>query len=311
MEQPLAPPTHTTLSSEPMGEQLERPAVLVRSLKLMKPVTWFGPIWAFMCGAIASGGTSWELTDMTRVILGMVFAGPILCGLSQIINDYFDREVDALNEPHRLIPAGLVSMQQIAITVVVLFISGVAIAMYLGRGVFILTGIGLFFAFVYSAPPLRAKRNGWVGNSLVAISYEGLAWMAGHLAFAALTPASVVIALLYSFGTHGIMSINDYKSIEGDSKIGIKTIPVLYGVERAAWLIVFTMNIAQIGVIALFVAWANWLVVGILAVILFIQLPLQRSFLRNPMENYLKFSAIGVNFFVWGMLVAAIGTRGL
>lgn len=304
MEQPFVSTTSRSV-------QTEKPALLARSVALMKPITWFGPMWAFLCGAIASGATGWNLSDLSRILLGMVMAGPILCGISQVINDYFDREVDALNEPNRLIPAGLVSLKQVVATILLLMPLGIAIALSLGRGVSILTGIGLLLAMSYSAPPLRAKRNGWVGNSLVAISYEGLAWMAGHLAFAPLTSASVLIALLYSLGAHGIMSINDYKSIVGDRLSGIRTIPVLYGPQRAAWLIVLTMDLAQIGVIALFALWGNWIIAAVITVILLLQLPIQRRFLQQPGELYLKFSAIGVSFFVWGMMAAAIGLRAL
>lgn len=293
------------------NDSLARPPVLIRSLTLMKPITWFAPVWAFLCGAIASGGTSLTYGGLAQIVLGMIFAGPIMCGLSQVINDYFDREVDAINEPDRLIPSGMVSIQQVMLTIVALSVAAVVIAALLGRGVLLLTGIGMLTAVAYSAPPIRGKRNGWYGNTLVAISYEGLAWLAGHLAFAALTPGSLLIAVLYSFATHGIMSINDYKSIDGDREIGIRTIPVQYGPQRTAWLILATMNLAQFGVIAAFVFWQSWVIVAALIVVFLIQLPMQRFFLKDPIENYLRFSAIGVSFFVWGMLVAAIGLRTL
>jgi chlorophyll synthase len=288
---------------------VERPSLLSRSLALMKPITWFGPMWAFLCGAIASGGTTWALEDLSRVLLGIVMAGPILCGLSQVMNDYFDREVDAVNEPKRLIPSGLVSIQQIVVTVVLLLLLGVLLGIYLGRDVALLVAIGLFLAFAYSAPPIRAKRNGWAGNAMVAISYEGLAWMAGHLAFAPLTLSSVLIALLYSFGSHGIMSINDFKSIAGDRAWGLRTIPVLYGPRRAAWMIVSIMNLAQIGVIIALFTWGLWLAALIIIALLLVQLPVQRSFLQAPVDRHLKFSAVGVSFFVWGMMVSAIAIR--
>lgn len=277
----------------------------------MKPVTWFAPTWAFLCGAVASGVAGWSLMDAFRIALGMVMAGPVLCGVSQVINDYFDRHVDALNEPDRLIPSGLVTVKQVIATIAVLVLIGIGLSLYLGPGVAMLVGIGLLLAIVYSAPPIRAKRNGWFGNSLAAISYEGLAWMAGHLAFAALTPGSILLALLYSLGTHGIMSINDFKSIRGDKIAGIDTIPVLYGPQRAAWLVVILMNTAQIGVVAAFVFWGQWLYAAILAGVLVAEFPLQRQFLKDPMENYLKYSAFGVSIFVMGMLVAAIGLRTL
>lgn len=290
---------------------LQRPPLLARSLAIMKPITWFPPTWAFLCGAVASGVFELNLGDFGRLLLGMVMAGPILCGLSQVINDYFDREIDAINEPHRMIPSGMISLQQVMATILVLAPIGIAIALYLGRGVLLLVSIGLLLAVAYSAPPIRAKRNGWAGNTLVAISYEGLAWLAGHLAFAALTWPSVIIAVLYSFGAHGIMSINDFKSIDGDRASNIRTIPVQYGPRGAAWLIVITMNLSQLGVIAAFLIWGQALGALVLAGIMLIQLPLQRTFLQDPSKNYLKFSAIGVSIFVWGMLAAAVALRAV
>lgn len=289
----------------------ERPPMLMRSIILMKPVTWFPPTWAFLCGALASGATSWALPDAGRIMLGMFMAGPILCGMSQVVNDYFDRDVDAINEPNRLIPSGKVSVTQVMLTIMVLVVVGILIGYYLGRGIEFLVLLGLFLAIAYSAPPLRAKQNGWYGNAVAAVSYEGLAWVAGHLAFAALTPQSLLIALLYSLGTHGIMGINDYKSIDGDRKIGVLTIPVQYGPRRAAQLIVLMMNLAQLGVIGAFTVWGQWTVVGVLFALLVAQAPLQHMFLNDPMKNYLKFSAFGVLIFVLGMVVGAVGLRGL
>jgi chlorophyll/bacteriochlorophyll a synthase len=277
----------------------------------MKPITWFPPMWAFLCGTIASGASAWALPDVGRIALGVVMAGPVLCGLSQVINDYFDRHVDAINEPNRPIPSGQVKLWQVGVQAALLTLIGTALALYLGVNVFVYAGIGFVLAVAYSAPPIRTKRNGWVGNTTVAISYEGLAWLAGHAAFASLTGPSVLIAMLYAFGSHGIMSINDYKSITGDVASGIKTIPVLLGTQKAAWLIVGTMNVAQILIIAAFLVWGRWVFAAILLGVLLVQVPTQISFIKQPTENYLKFSAIGVSLFVWGMPIAAIGLRAL
>lgn len=266
-------------------------------------------MWAFLCGTVASGATTLALPDIGRIALGMVLAGPILCGISQVTNDYYDREVDAINEPHRLIPSGRVSVRQVFLTLTALLIVGALLALLLGPGVTILATAGMILSVFYSAPPFRAKRNGWVGNTLVAISYEGLAWMAGHIAFASLTAPSIAIALLYSVGSHGIMSINDYKSIAGDVASGIRTIPVMYGPKKAARLILWTMNGAQLAVIAALAFWGVWWAALGVLVILLLQIPTQRSFLRDPEGQYLRFSAIGVSFFVWGMMVAAVGLR--
>ena len=304
MQQPFVSPVIVT-------PRVEKPTLLLRSLKLMKPITWFGPMWAFLCGAVASGATGWNLPDIGQILLGIVLAGPVLCGVSQIINDYFDRDIDAINEPNRLIPSGLVSIQQIIGTIAFLLLLGVSLGFYFGPSVSLYAAIGLTLAIFYSAPPIRAKRNGWVGNALVAISYEGLAWLAGHAAFGPLSSASVLLAFLYSFGAHGIMTINDYKGMDGDRRVGIRTIPVLYGPQGAAWLTVLMMDFAQVAVIGAFVYWGHWLIAGLLLVVLLVQLPTQRSFVQQPIERHLNFSAIGVSFFVWGMMAAAVGLRWL
>ena len=72
--------------------------------ELLKPVTWFPPMWAFGCGVVASGMPAdgrWPL-----IVAGVLLAGPFVCATSQAVNDWFDRHVDAINEPQRPIPSG-------------------------------------------------------------------------------------------------------------------------------------------------------------------------------------------------------------
>ncbi|GAB4111662.1 MAG: chlorophyll synthase ChlG [Roseiflexaceae bacterium] len=286
------------------------PHIIMRSIALMKPVTWFAPAWAFLCGAIASGQASWGLADLGRTFLGMILAGPIVCGLSQVINDYCDRDVDAINEPQRLIPSGLVSTKQVFITIAVLVGLSLGVALILGEVVTLLTAVGMVLAVGYSANPVRAKRNGWLGNTFVAISYEGLPWLAGHASFAELSVVSIALAALFSFGTHGIMTINDFKSIEGDRKVGINTIPALYGPDLAATMVVLTMSISQLLVMMTLVAYGRGWAGLIVALLLVLQVPLQLRFIREPVAGAIRFSASASGLFVLGMLVAAIAVAG-
>lgn len=283
------------------------PSTFSNSIALMKPVTWFAPAWAFLCGAVASGGLGWQLMPLSRLALGILMAGPILCGLSQVVNDYCDRDVDAINEPNRLIPSGRVSLRHVYTLTIILTFIGTVIALLLGGQVALFVGLGLVCALAYSIKPLRAKRNGWFGNALVAISYEGLAWMAGHVAFAPITGQSVAIALLYSFGAHGIMTVNDFKSIRGDTLMGIRSIPVQYGKVTAARMVVMIMGIAQIGVIALLFAWGNPIAAGFVTLALALQSIPNVRFIRDPEHNEVFFNATAIMLYVWGMLAAAIG----
>src|SRR5262245_26037001 len=73
-------------------------------LELLKPITWFPPMWAYACGVVSSGlpvEAVWP-----HVVVGVLLAGPMVCGTSQAVNDWFDRHVDAINEPGRPIPSG-------------------------------------------------------------------------------------------------------------------------------------------------------------------------------------------------------------
>lgn len=299
-------PAPATTSS--MTPRAPRSSVLLqRTIALMKPVTWFAPAWAFLCGALASGGLGWAPETLGRLVLGLLMAGPILCGLSQVVNDFCDQEVDAINEPHRLIPAGLVSLRHIQIVTVGLTWVGASIALFLGREVALFVGVGLIFALMYSMKPVRAKRNGWIGNTLVAFSYEGLAWLAGHAAFGALTWQSVLIATLYSLGAHGIMTVNDFKSMQGDAQMGIRSIPVQYGKRVAAQLVVATMALAQIGVIGALLWWGHPIAASVVLLLLLIQAVPYTRFLRDPEHNAVFFNATAIMLFVWGMLAAAIG----
>jgi chlorophyll synthase len=274
----------------------------------MKPITWFAASWAFLCGAVASGALDWSWTTMGRLLLGIVMAGPILCGLSQIINDYCDSEVDSINQPDRLIPAGLVSLRHVQVLSVILLVIGSIIALYLGSDVAMLVGIGLFFAIAYSMEPLRAKRNGWVGNALVSFSYEGLAWLAGHAAFATITWPSVWVAFFYSLGAHGIMTVNDFKSVEGDSRMGIRSIPVMFGKKVAARLVVLTMSVSQLVVIGLLTWWGHPIAAGVVGLLLLAQVVPFVRLARDPShKNAVFFNATAIMFFVWGMLAAAVG----
>ncbi|RRR76919.1 MAG: chlorophyll synthase ChlG [Candidatus Viridilinea halotolerans] len=300
---PNAPPAALT-----PGANLR--VTLSRSLILMKPVTWFAPAWAFLCGAVASGGLAWGVEPLGRLAIGLFMAGPILTGMSQVVNDYCDREVDALNEPHRLIPSGQVSLRHVYILTALLTALGTVIAIFLGGQVALFVGLGLVCALAYSLKPLRAKRNGWYGNALVAISYEGLAWMAGHVAFGVLTYQSFVIAMLYSLGAHGIMTVNDFKSMKGDAKMGIRSIPVQYGKVTAARMVVTIMGIAQMGVIALLFWWGHTIAGSVVALLLALQSIPNVRFIRDPEHNEVFFNATAIMLFVWGMLAAAIGIAG-
>lgn len=289
--------------------------ILAKSIALMKPVTWFPPAIAFVCGAIASGTTTFGFVDIARIALGSFLAGPILCGLSQVINEYCDREVDAINEPNRPIPSGMVSFRQVFITIAVLTVISIGMSFVFGMPVVYLTLIGIFLAIAYSAEPLRAKRLGWIGNGLVSVSYEGLPWIAGAMSFYVAGQTnimgSLVLAAIFSFGAHGIMTINDFKSIDGDRLMGIKSIPAQMGADWAAMSAVITINAALFCATLYMLGTGNTTAAAIMFVLMLGQIPTQRKFLHmtDPRARAIFYNASGVMIFVWTMVASAIGIR--
>ena len=289
--------------------------LIAKSIALMKPVTWFPPSIAFVCGSIAAGTTQFTFIDIARIAFGSLMAGPILCGLSQVINEYCDRDVDAINEPNRPIPSGAVTFRQVFITIAVLTVLSISMSFVFGMPVVYLTLAGIFLAIAYSAEPLRAKRLGWIGNGLVSVSYEGLPWIAGVMAFYVAgqtnVTGSLVLAALFSFGAHGIMTINDFKSIEGDRLMGIKSIPAQMGADWAAMSAVITINAALFCATVYMLGTGNTYAAGIMFVLMLGQIPTQQKFLHmtDPRARAIFYNASGVMIFVWCMIASAIGIR--
>jgi chlorophyll/bacteriochlorophyll a synthase len=283
--------------------------------ELLKPITWFPPMWAFACGAVASGASTQG--RMGLVVAGVVLAGPLVCATSQAVNDWFDREVDAINEPQRPIPSGRMPGQwglAVALLWTVLSLAAAwAITAQTGPWVLIAAAIGLALAWAYSAPPLRLKKNGWWGNAACGVCYEGLAWVTGAAVMAGGTPSveSLALAALYSAGAHGIMTLNDFKSIEGDQRMGIGSLPVRLGPQRAAVVACWIMALPQFVVVGLLIEWGQPMHAAGVGVLLALQLVLMRRFLASPRERAIWYSGLGVTLYVLGMLVAAFALRAM
>jgi chlorophyll/bacteriochlorophyll a synthase len=279
--------------------------------ELLKPITWFPPMWAFGCGLVASGeplAGRWGLA-----LAGVLLAGPLVCATSQAVNDWFDREVDAINEPQRPIPSGRMPGHWGLVVACVWTLLSLLLAAALGPVTLAAAGLGLLLAWAYSAPPLRLKRNGWWGNTACALCYEGLAWVTGAAVLSGAWPdgRSLALALLYSLGAHGIMTLNDFKSVAGDRRMGIASLPVQLGVQGAARVACWLMLIAQAAVVLLLLVWgASGHALAVAALLLGQSLLMQR-FLAAPEARAVEFSGLGVLLYVSGMAISAFALRGL
>ncbi|MCA3252939.1 MAG: chlorophyll synthase ChlG [Pseudomonadota bacterium] len=278
--------------------------------ELLKPITWFPPMWAFLCGVVASGvplAGNWGLA-----LVGIVLAGPMVCATSQAVNDWFDRHVDAINEPQRPIPSGRMPGRWGLYVAVAWTLLSLAVATALGPWGFGAAVLGLVLAWLYSAPPVRLKANGWWGNAACGLSYETLAWVTGAAVMAGgamPAPSSLLVALLYGLGAHGIMTLNDFKAVAGDRRMGVRSLPVQLGVPRAARVACATMLAAQAVVVGLLASWDRPLHALVVLALVAGQALMMRRFLRDPARHALWLSGLGVPLYVLGMLAAAFALR--
>jgi chlorophyll synthase len=280
---------------------------LISLLELIKPVTWFPPMWAFLCGVVSVGALNSNNTIL--ILSGLLLAGPLVCGMSQAVNDWCDRHVDAINQPERPIPSGRVSAGWGFFTGIIMSATSIIFAYYLGSLIFFATIIGVLAAWLYSLEPIRLKRSAIFGPGVVAICYEGLPWFTGAAIFTISLPNKEVLIVLslYALGAHGIMTMNDFKATKGDKLLGINSLPVILGRKPATLVACLIMLFPQLIVISLFYFWGSLILAITLAVCVLLQSLSMIFLIRDPEKNTPFFNMTGVLLYIAGMMLSANG----
>ena len=281
-------------------------------LTLLNPITCFPPMWAFACGTITGSEKIFE--NLPIFFLGLLLTGPLVCASSQAVNDWYDRHVDAINEPKRPIPSGRIPGRWGLYIAVIWSLISLWVGSFLGLIGFLATALALVLAWFYSMPPIRFKNNGWLGNLACGVSYEGLAWVTGAtLLSAGALPSkpSLLLAGLYSASAHGIMTLNDFKAIEGDRQMGVRSLPVQLGAKRAAQVSALMMLAPQVIVLALLLLWNKPAYAAAIGALMIGQIFVLRDFLKRPIEKALFYSGFGVPLLVSGMMVAAFAVNSM
>ncbi|PWZ17693.1 Chlorophyll synthase, chloroplastic [Zea mays] len=270
----------------------------------------------------------WTVEDVAKSIVCMIMSGPCLTGYTQTLNDWYDRDIDAINEPYRPIPSGAISENEDRLGTVVRSLSTEPKVLGLTQSIFksvitqiwvlLLGGLGLgalldvwaghdfpivfylavggsLLSYIYSAPPLKLKQNGWIGNFALGASYISLPWWAGQALFGTLTPDIIVLTTLYSIAGLGIAIVNDFKSIEGDRTLGLQCtglpniIPcICHGYLLSTGKLYYAL-----------------VLLGLTIPQVFFQF---QYFLKDPVKYDVKYQASAQPFFVLGLLVTALAT---
>jgi chlorophyll synthase/bacteriochlorophyll c synthase len=286
-------------------------------IRLADPVTWISP--ALMClgGAIASsaqaaGFNPHDPAHWGRVVLAMLMIGPFCTGFSQSINDYFDRELDAINDPGRPIPSGVVSLPEAQINWILLAIATILCSLTFGNVlVTLLVLMGLFLSAAYSVPPLKLKKRFWLGAPAVGLGYVILSWLAGHLIFADLTWPSAIVAILNGGIATGLIFLNDIKSIEGDRKHGLQSVTVALGVHRSLIVSYTIINVCQFIMMSLAFLWGYLWVAGFILFSLLIPIYSEIRLYRQPThKNFVLYILSSNGFLVAIQLVSGFVVGG-
>ena len=287
---------------------------IVLLIRFLKPVTWIPVIWSFLCGAVASGAFGWTDFLGVKFLLGILLTGPLASGTCQMLNDYFDRDLDEINEPWRPIPGGDISLRNATILIAVWSLLSVVVGYLIHPLIALYVVIGIVNAHLYSANPIKLKKRLWAGNIIVAVSYLVIPWIAGEIAYnpeftlQSIFP-SLIVATLFTVSSTGTMTINDFKSVDGDRQIGVRTLPVAFGEKNAAITAAILINVGQLMAAVYMLMMGQNTYALIVTLLIIPQFLLQFGLVKSPKTMDVRYNAIAQNFLVAGMLVCALAIR--
>lgn len=234
-----------------------------RYLILARPFTLLPPLFGIISGAICAWGSAHNpdpsrtvtLNVVLTVVLGSLCAS-FLNAANNTLNQIYDLEIDRINKPKRPLVTGEVSLRGAWIFTWVMFALGIIptwwvvvhpyttwrakfLAPPLAHETFFIYVVALISTFVYSVPAFgRTKAHPIGANLTIAIPRGCLLKVAGWTMVARATYAEPwFIGAIFMFFLLGAASTKDFSDIEGDRAGGCRTLPIVFGVRRAAWMI--------------------------------------------------------------------------
>jgi geranylgeranylglycerol-phosphate geranylgeranyltransferase len=170
-------------------------------------------------------------TDLSaQTILLVFFSMAFITSAGFAVNDYFDRESDAVIKPKRPIPSGSLSLKQVVAVSSVLFVAGLVMAFFINWLSFAIIAADSALLLIYST--LVKRKSGFAANVLVGI-LTGTAFLYGEATISIPPTISIISLSLYpiALGTIGGNVLRDVLSLEGDSKTGYPTLPQKIGIS--------------------------------------------------------------------------------
>ena len=210
-----------------------------------RPFTLVAPALGMASGAASAAGAfppeSWRPELLIYPAIGVVMAAVFNAG-SNALNQIFDLEIDRVNKPKRALPSGRLDLRGAWVFTVIAYLLALLLAWLVapaGRHeCFWIVLVAVVFTVAYSAPPLRTKRFGIWANVTIAIPRGLLLKVAGWSAVKTVMGLEPwYIGAVFGLFLLGASTTKDFADMEGDARGDCRTLPIVYGVSRAAWMI--------------------------------------------------------------------------
>jgi 4-hydroxybenzoate polyprenyltransferase len=214
-------------------------------LELSRPFTLVAPALGFASGAAtAAGAAPREMFSRDLILfplVGLIMAA-VLNAASNALNQIYDLEIDRVNKPRRPLPSGRMSMADAWVFTAAAYVAALILAWLVAPGgrheCFWMVVIATVITFLYSTPPVRTKRLGIWANVTIAIPRGVLLKVAGWSAVKTIVGVEPwFIGAIFGLFLLGASTTKDFADMEGDARGGCRTLPIVYGVRRAAWMI--------------------------------------------------------------------------
>jgi 4-hydroxybenzoate polyprenyltransferase len=214
-------------------------------LELARPFTLVAPALGFFSGALTAVGAApreaWTPALIVAPLIGSLMAALLNAG-NNALNQIYDLAIDRVNKPKRPLPSGRLTTTEAWRFTVISYALSLVLAWLVAPGgrheCFWLVLVAVICTLVYSVPPPRTKRLGIWANVTIAIPRGTLLKVAGWSSvktIAGLEPW--YIGAIFGLFLLGATTTKDFADMEGDRQGGCRTLPIQFGVRRAAWMI--------------------------------------------------------------------------
>ncbi len=214
-------------------------------LELGRPFTLIAPALGVVSGAVTAAGAvppeRWSSALLTYPLLGALMAAVLNAG-NNALNQIFDLAIDRINKPRRPLPSDRMSLTGAWVFTLACYAIALGLAWLVAPGgrheCFWIVLAAVVFTYIYSVPPLRTKRMGIWANITIAIPRGLLLKVAGWSTVKTVMGLEPwYIGSIFGLFLLGASTTKDFADMEGDRMGGCRTLPIVYGVSRAAWMI--------------------------------------------------------------------------